>query len=443
MRVGLLFALIALIALGFAGLAPATLHAGEVVLAGGDGRDDPQLLRDFRWRTGLPGAVIVRSSQLVDSGGILLLGPAPVACEGASIDSAALTAKVAEAEGAVNYVEFDRASELLAAAWQMVPCLSTPLEAETLSRLHFFRGLSAFYKEGADRSREDFRRGLLVSPFLQWDPNYTPDAHAVFEEALREALEAGEGLLELSQGLQGSEVRLNGVVLDARTRTRPLFEGTHLLQVGRGAALRTFVFELERGGVVELVQPSDLSGALGSTSTGKLARQYTAGRLQTQAKQADTDVVWVERRGELPVFDRYYPAEDRWQRVDDRRIPDRVRRARGVQAVGVGTLAAGIATVVAGSAVLIVSGQEAADLGSAIDAALIQPLDVEHGERPSAEVAARLDGLYQQYAEKRASSEAGWGIGVAGLGISIAGIVPLIVGSAQVRGRQVASDWEE
>jgi hypothetical protein len=68
--------------------------------------------------------------------------------------------------------------------------------------------------------------------------------------------------------------------------------------------------------------------SFGPEAGGLLARGFLAGQLQNLATKLNADVVWVERSGEPRFFDRYHPAEDRWERVDVPLVRSRIRQGR-------------------------------------------------------------------------------------------------------------------
>lgn len=419
--------------------APGAVSAAELVLAAPGGSDIQQVERDFWRRTGHRDVVVVRPSDVVASfEPFVLLGVEPTPCTGDPSDDPSVDAMVSEAAGALNYVEYGPAEDALNGAWAALPCLSGRLSPETLSRLYFFRGLTSFYQQGDDVSRREFRQGLLVSPFLQWDPTYPPDAHPVFEAALNDALQAGEGLLELSRPLFAeAEVRVDGLQIDQRTRTRPMFEGMHLLQIVRGDDTRTFFFELEAGGAAELLRRDDLASALHSGEAGPLARATLAAELGARGGQVGSNIIWVERPGSPTVFDRYFPAEDRWERADARAVADRIRRGRRLQALGVGAIAFGVATTVVGGVVALQSLQDAQTLGDAIDEQLAY-----HDAQGDWDSVTRdsVDALFAQHDDKRRLHTLGLVLGGVGLGVTVAGVIPTHLGTVQVRGRQAPLD---
>lgn len=411
--------------------APGASIAGDVFVTP---RQDDDASALFHNRLGREPDHVVGASPIDPAAPVRLLGVSLDACSVESPLGEGLGEAVESVEGAINYAEFERAEDLLATAWRALPCLQAPVEPEELARLHFFQGLTSYYRGNPERSREDFRRGLLVSSVLQWDPTYPPDAHPVFLEALRATLTAGEGILQLSPGLEGAEVRLNGVVLDARSRSRPLVAGRHVVQV-RGGGLQTFVFDLPAGAAIELLTEAELQHALARPdAVGPLARRARAAEIAARVGEEEPHI-WVERQAELLVVDRYEAAADRWVRVNSSQVFQRVRRSRSVQGAGVALLIGGAVSSGVGLGLVIDSKLRADAIGADIDGTA--------GERATAAHSANLDALYAQYPALQQQWRVGVALGAGGLGLVVGGIIPLHVGTVGARGRQLTSDWKE
>ena len=275
---------------------------------------------------------------------LFLLGPGrSLPChEDFPVSAEAFTNLVREGAGSLAYLEFDRVQETLDLASRSLPCLSGVAERPALSRYHLLRGVSAFYSQGGKAARDEFRRGLLVSPFLQWDDRLPPDAEEAFAEAVSDALRTGRGMLGISSGVvtEGT-LWLDGDPVDPRTRTRDLFEGLHLLQWGTSDRFVTLQIPVEAGQGIGLAHRSDLLEALTSREADRLTEWWIADRLDLEASAGGfVEVIIAAADAEHVLFHRYEPRSRTWDEARGEELRAQIERGRRMRdqglAIGLG-----------------------------------------------------------------------------------------------------------
>lgn len=269
------------------------------------------------------------------------VSPLPCALE-FPVTAQAFTNLVRDGTTALAWLEFATVEGTLVRAGNALPCLDSVADRESLSRYQLLRGVSAFYSRGPASARAEFRQGLLVSPFLQWDPDHPPEAEEAFRQAVGDALRTGRGLLSIAEGVVSEgTLWIDGEPVDSRTRTRDLFEGLHLLQWGTSDRFVTLQTPIAAGQEAGLAHRSDLARALTTREAGRLTEAWLADRLDAQAAKGGwEDVVVVGESGGSLLFHRYLPGERVWveARPEDllRRIEDgRRMRSQGLT-IGLG-----------------------------------------------------------------------------------------------------------
>ena len=283
---------------------------------------------------------------------LFLLGPArSLPCtQEFPVTSEAFTNMVRQGTRSLAWLEFDRVGVTLAMASGSLPCLSGVAERPALSRYHLLRGVSAYYSQGSKAARDEFRRGLLVSPFLQWDSDHPPDAEPAFREAVSDALRTGRGMLAISPGVvTEGNLWINGEAVDPRTRTRDLFAGLHLLQWGTSDRFVTLHTPVEAGQGIGLAHRTDLLLALVTREADRLTELWIADRLDTEARQGGFDeVVVAAPTAELVLFHRYEPGQGSWQEARAEALRAQIERGRRLRTQGLAIGLGGVAVTLLG-----------------------------------------------------------------------------------------------
>ena len=283
---------------------------------------------------------------------LFLLGPVrPTPCgEDFPVSAEAFTNLVRQGAGSLSYLEFDQVQATLDLAHRSLPCLSGVAERPSLSRYHLLRGVSAFYSQGSKAARDEFRRGLLVSPFLQWDSDHPPDAEQAFRAAVSDALRTGRGMLAISPGVVSEgTLWINGEPVDPRIQTRDLFAGLHLLQWSTSDRFVTFQMPVEAGQGIGLAHRSDLLLALTSRHADRLTELWIADRLDEEAKGSGLlEVVVAAPDAELVLFHRYDPQTRSWDEARAETLREQIERGRRMRSQGLAIGLGGAAVTLLG-----------------------------------------------------------------------------------------------
>lgn len=104
------------------------------------------------------------------------------ACTTATRSRSAIDAALAEAEGAMRYLELERATVALRGAAEGLGCLGERVDPSVASRVHYLRGVLAADRGAVDEARRAFERALAFSPALVWDDDLPPEAAPLFAE---------------------------------------------------------------------------------------------------------------------------------------------------------------------------------------------------------------------------------------------------------------------
>ncbi len=266
------------------------------------------------------------------------------------VTSEAFTNMVRQGASSLAWLEFDQVQMTLELAAESLPCLDGVAERPALSRYHLLRGVSAYFAQGSKAARDEFRRGLLVSPFLQWDSDYPPDAEPAFREAVSDALRTGRGLLSISPGVvTEGNLWINGESVDPRTRTRDLFAGLHLLQWGTSDRFATLQIPVGEGQAIGLAHRTDLLQALVSRDADRLTEAWIADRLDAEARAGSfTEVVVAAPVAELVLFHRYDPRTRSWDEARAEALRAQIERGRRMRTQGLVIALGGAAVTLLG-----------------------------------------------------------------------------------------------
>ncbi|GEM_PF-2077150 len=340
-------------------LLPATATASTRVVLYEDG-EDIQARVEAAWLTQFGDDIGVRwvgvSAVFPTDEAISVLGDVDLhGCEGEGRtvdDFEAASAAVIDEVTGMNY---EGAGVAIEGVTAMLPCLTETPSAEQLGRFHFMRGVVAFYAEGPGKAVERFEEALLVSPFLQWDTRYPPPVKPSFDEAIVSAIAARSAFLSISPRVTSDgTLRIDGVAVDPRTRTRSLYVGTHLLQwtTPDGAATRTWVAELEAGDSLALVERADAVAMLLEGDADDAVTEFTQAQVLAPVERNAGGVLYVANAMDVVAFHSFDPIGSRWRPVDVLALErytltgDRMRTAGTVMSVA-GGLALGFGAAVA------------------------------------------------------------------------------------------------
>jgi hypothetical protein len=398
-------------------------YAVDVVLYRGAPADptvERSIRRAFRLQSGSREVVLRPLTSLVaEDHQLELLGDGrEILCDRMAKDVADVASLVADAGRAIAYLEYGSASSLLSEVDGLLPCLQQPLTPELLSRHHFLSGLAAWYSEDEPGARAAFRQGLLVSPFLQWDADYPPDARPAFDSAVQDALQTERAMLFLGERVTSEgRLLLDGVEVDPRARSIPLFEGAHFAQwQGQGSAtVRTLAWRVRPGGSIRLSHREDLLQALSLGATNPLEAVPTG---QVLDEAATAGAVFIARPGPIWVFlPRAGAATWSESTADDLEV----WRSDGRRMRDVGTVIAvgGAVTAVVGVVTALLGLQQAEQIH-----AQVYPPESPGGNRQTYDV------LLPSHALAEAQVEVGWALAGIGGATTAAG-VPLVVGGGK------------
>ena len=121
-------------------------------------------------------------------------------CAAAPRDAAAIEALVADAEGALAYVEDDRALSLLGQAASALTCLSEPLAPPLAARIYYLRGVALVSLGDRPGAWGALQQAVVFDPDLVWDEDFPPDGEPTLAAARAELAHAAPARLTLVAG---------------------------------------------------------------------------------------------------------------------------------------------------------------------------------------------------------------------------------------------------
>jgi len=168
-------------------------------------------------------------------------------------------AAVADAEGALDALEFDRARDVLEPMLTDLACVGADPDAAQLARAALLLGYARFQLGDREGAAVAFDQAAAFQPDLEWDTTYPPDAQQVFNNAV---------LANLRQPAATLEGQLDGVTVDGAPLPddRAFRPGLHLLTVPR-----------EDGSPVRLAVRLEAGRALRIGETGRMIDELFAG----------------------------------------------------------------------------------------------------------------------------------------------------------------------
>ena len=101
-----------------------------------------------------------------------------------------LIARIAEAEDALDLLEYSRAINALGPLSEALACITHPVDAIQLSRAAMLLGYASFQAGDRDGANAAFAMAAVFDPDVDWDETYPPEAQQVFNSAVLDALRA-------------------------------------------------------------------------------------------------------------------------------------------------------------------------------------------------------------------------------------------------------------
>lgn len=101
-----------------------------------------------------------------------------------------LIARIAEAEDALDLLEYSRAINALAPLGEALACITHPVDAVQLSRAAMLLGYATFQTGDREGANAAFAMAAVFDPDVDWDEAYPPEAQQVFNSAVLDALRA-------------------------------------------------------------------------------------------------------------------------------------------------------------------------------------------------------------------------------------------------------------
>lgn len=356
------------------------------------------------------------STSLASSLGMEILGSdGVVACPGSPVTVDPFRAGLDAALSQVLNMELDEARETLQRLDALLPCLSGVLPREELARISFLEGVGLAYFGHSTEARSSFRRALVVSPTLAWEPRFPPATQAIFKEAVEEALAAATATVDVEPlvGATGT-LWLDGDPCPPGGGRLTLAEGRHLFQwQGDGGSFESHVVAVQANDHLAVLSQADVNAAaICGRGTGP-ALERAAVLLTQLSVETGLDHLYLAELGSVDLLHRFDATTGRWT-LTDQGMVDRRLRGRRLNRAGQATLVTSGVLAVVGSVVALAGyaeGQRTLEEESSIQ----DPQVYEEMER--------------QYQANRQQATAGLvmaGVGGAGVAVSI----PLLVRAA-------------
>jgi len=329
-------------------------------------------------------------------------------CPGAPMSATTFVEEIDEAMQQVLYVQVEEATRSLDRLEALLPCLSGVLPRSEIGRISYLKGIVLAYAERPDEAREAFRRALVVSPELDWDPAFPPEPEQLFVQAIQDALRTPGAPLVVEPGLaRFAELWVDSEPFASGGGTISLAEGRHVLQWRMaGGGFHTRVIAVEGGQQVTAFGRADVAAAALGGPSSEVVRQRAAealGALVTSGEAAD---IYLAELGAVDLLHRFDHVTATWDLTDHGALTQRLKQRRRTE-VGRGLLLAGGITSAVGAAVGL-SGY-----------AVAQQLYNGREDLMSAE---EFDETSVEYGNARAQAAVGLAIAGIGSGVMLASI---------------------
>ncbi|MDP7114039.1 MAG: hypothetical protein QGH45_18860 [Myxococcota bacterium] len=293
--------------LAAASLLPASADAepqlGPLVLYVGAGPEQGEQARNaVARRLGYSENEVTRTEPLMEyvfgDADLWPRGGQPALCP-AGVGDVELIARIAEAEDALDLLEYSRAINALGPLSEALACITHPVEAGQLSRAAMLLGYARFLAGEREGAETAFSMAAVFDPDVNWDVTYPPDAQQVFNSAVLSALRAQDALIWPAFGSaeEAKDILVDGSPVSDDGSLRP---GLHQITVktraeGQLRLAVTFVAgeTVHLGPTRELLE-SFLAGGDDSTAAGDAL-------VAALARTDDDDAYIVD-----PAFGRIY-----------------------------------------------------------------------------------------------------------------------------------------
>lgn len=285
------------------------------------------------------------------------------ACPGSPVEVQTFADGLDRAFEHLAYVETEEANQALQRLDGLLPCLNGVLERPQLARITFLQGVALAYSGATDEARESFRKALVVSPELEWDPAFPPDAKELFTEAIQLALRTTTIELTVAPGLgDGADLWIDGVQFSDSGGVTTVAVGRHLFQWDSGdTGFATRVVDVVEGENLTLYGRKDVMTAALRGSGSDLTVEQAVEQLSALAAGDEFGGLYIAELGEVDLLHRFEHTEKSWE-LTDQGLVSRRSRARGLSTAGTVTLITGGVMTVVGSLVGVLSYREAMEL---------------------------------------------------------------------------------
>jgi hypothetical protein len=192
-------------------------------------------------------------ADLFPGEGALLLGAEqPAQCAAGESNPTEVRELVARGEKLLLRQEWTELRARLREAAALLPCLSAPAEASSLSRLFFLDGFAAGELLDATSASASFRRARAAQPDLPWDDRYPGRARTAFDAV--SSAPAANGTLVLGPGYEAvDQLWIDGGLTPVSKGTVSLSEGLHIVQVLQ-PRVETWIVSVRASRTTALVQ---------------------------------------------------------------------------------------------------------------------------------------------------------------------------------------------
>ena len=258
-----------------------------------------------------------------------LPGATPVLCSRAVVPGSALDALLASAVNALDSLEYSEGLRASREARLLLPCVREVVPTESLYRLYFVEGLTAFYSGDEGAAKDAFRAAAAVDPTRPWNDDYAPEPQGTFLAALQEVLARSGAPLETGADLLA--LHIDGRAVSGTVAGLPA--GTHFVQVGSPGSVRgAMVLVPESEEPVPLLGPQTLEAAIasGDPRVAPTLAAYAARNEWTETVLVISERGWV----------RFEPGSGRFEQRGGGPEPVTVA-ARPPLPAGIGLLASG------------------------------------------------------------------------------------------------------
>ncbi len=175
---------------------------------------------------------VMTIAELVRGKPAVMLGGGRVeSCYGPPTTDHNLREAVDRIERAMAYLEYEKALAHVQVAEDSIRCLSTPADAQRISRLFYLKGLIAFEFGEKERTNQAFDIAFSIDPELVWDEYFPPDARPVFDAVALQLNERPVIKIDISPIPEDGFVWVDGRRLDVAHGLISLRPGAHLIQV--------------------------------------------------------------------------------------------------------------------------------------------------------------------------------------------------------------------